>query len=389
MNPVLRRLRNFFVSLQLTVVLLVMSMVLVFVATLDQVNLGIWVVQEKYFRSLFVLWPLPNSNVSIPIFPGGYLVGSFLLVNLVAAHLYRFKLSWKKAGILIAHTGLILLLVGELLTSLLQKDSAMRIEEGETRKYSESFRDYELALLDKTNPDYDEVVAIPDTVLADKTLVQHPKLPFQVRVKEYFPNANVQMRDASEPALPGITGIGARVALVPLPVTSKPEEVNSPGVYVELVSAEGSLGTWLVSPLLGMPQTLNYQGHAWELALRLKRFYQPFSLSLLKVTHDVYPGTDIPKNFASRVRVRDDAGRTDREVNIFMNNPLRFGGMTFYQYQMNAEEHLSVFQVVRNPSWLLPYIACAMMGFGLLFQFVLSLSGFMRKRAATAKASSE
>ncbi len=387
MNPFFRRLRNFFVSLQLTVVLLVMSMVLVFVATLDQVNLGIWAVQEKYFRSLFVLWPLPNSNVSIPIFPGGYLVGSFLLVNLIAAHVYRFKLSWKKAGILIAHTGLILLLIGELLTSLLQKDSAMRIEEGETRKYSESFRDYELALLDKTNPDYDEVVAIPDTVLADKTLVQHPRLPFQVRVKEYFPNANVRMRDATEPALPGITGIGARVALVPLPVTAKQDEVNSPGIYVELVSAEGSLGTWLVSPLLGMPQTLNYQGHAWELALRLKRFYQPFSLSLLKVTHDVYPGTDIPKNFASRVRLHDDAGRTDREVNIFMNNPLRFGGMTFYQYQMNAEEHLSVFQVVRNPSWLLPYIACAMMGFGLLVQFGLSLSGFMRKRAAAAEAS--
>jgi ResB-like family len=387
MNPVFRRLRNFFVSLQLTVVLLVMSMVLVFVATLDQVNLGIWVVQEKYFRSLFVLWQLPNSNVSIPIFPGGYLVGGFLLVNLIAAHVYRFKLSWKKAGILIAHSGLILLLVGELLTSLLQKDSAMRIEEGETRKYSESFRDYELALLDKTNPDYDEVVAIPDTVLADKSLVQHPKLPFQVRVKEYFPNANVQMRDAAEPALPGITGIGARVALVPLPVTARQDEVNSPGAYVELISPEGSLGTWLLSPLLGMPQTLNYQGHAWELALRLKRFYQPFSLSLLKVTHDVYPGTDIPKNFASRVRLRDDAGRTDREVNIFMNNPLRFDGLTFYQYQMNAEEHLSVFQVVRNPSWRLPYIACAMMAFGLLVQFGLSLTGFMRKRATAAGAS--
>ncbi len=381
MNAALRQFRNFFVSLQLTVVLLIMSLVLVFVATLDQVNLGIWAVQEKYFRSLFVLWPVPNTSFAIPVFPGGYLVGGFLLVNLIAAHVYRFRLSWKKTGILLAHTGLILLLVGELLSGLMQKDSSMQLQEGETKKYSESFREYELAVLDKTNADYDDVVAIPEAVLADKAVVQHPKLPFQVRIKEYFPNSTVQMRDANSPSTPGVTGIGARVALIPLPVTSKPDETNVPGTYVELVAPDGTLGTWLVSPALGMPQSVNYQGRAWEISLRLKRYYQPFSLSLLKVTNDVYPGTDIPKNFASRVRVRDDAGHNDREVNIFMNNPLRFGGMTFYQYQMNAAQHMSVFEVVRNPSWILPYIACGMMGAGLLFQFGLSLAGFIGKRS--------
>ncbi len=56
MNDVVRQFRNFFVSLRLTVVLLVLSMILIFAATLDQVNLGVWAVQEKYFRSLFVLW---------------------------------------------------------------------------------------------------------------------------------------------------------------------------------------------------------------------------------------------------------------------------------------------------------------------------------------------
>ena len=49
-----RDLRDVLVSLRFTVVLLVFSMVLVFVATLDQVNLGIWAVQEKYFRAFVV-----------------------------------------------------------------------------------------------------------------------------------------------------------------------------------------------------------------------------------------------------------------------------------------------------------------------------------------------
>src|SRR5688500_5305336 len=129
MNDTVRQFRNFFVSLKLTVVLLVLSIVLIFVATLDQVNLGIWAVQEKYFRSFFVLWRA--VEVPIPVFPGGYLIGGLLLINLVSAHVYRFKLTWRKAGIFLTHIGLILLLVGELLTGLLQEEFQMRLVEGE------------------------------------------------------------------------------------------------------------------------------------------------------------------------------------------------------------------------------------------------------------------
>ena len=45
-------------SLKLTVVLMALSIVLVFVGTLAQVDEGIWTVVEKYFRSAFVLVPL-------------------------------------------------------------------------------------------------------------------------------------------------------------------------------------------------------------------------------------------------------------------------------------------------------------------------------------------
>jgi len=381
-----RQLRNFFVSLQLTVVLLIMSLLLVFVATLDQVNLGIWAVQEKYFRSFLVFWQWPKFDVSIPIFPGGYLIGGALLINLLGAHIYRFRLTWRKLGIQLAHAGLIVLLLGELASGLLQKDSSMKLEEGETKKYSESFREFELALLDKTDGAFDDVVAIPEAVLAGKASIQHPKLPFRVTIKDYYANASLQMRDQAPAAgtAPVIAGVGARILMQAQPLTYKPEELNTPGAFVELAGPDGALGTWLVSPLLTAPQTFGYQGHTWEITLRLKRYYRPFSLTLLKVNHDVYPGTDIPKNFSSRVRLRSDDGRDDREVLIFMNNPLRYGGATFYQYQMNAASHLSVLEVVRNPGWLLPYIACAMMAVGLIIQFSFTLVGFFTKRSAAA-----
>lgn len=384
MNNLTRQFRDFFVSLQLTVGLLILSLILVFVATLDQVNLGIWAVQAKYFHSFFVMWQVPNSDVMLPIFPGGYLIGGFLLANLIAAHLYRFQLTWRKTGIQLAHAGLILLLIGELVSGLMQKDSNMRLDTGDTRNYSESFRENELAIIDRTNPAYDEVVAVPEAVLADKGVIAHPKLPFTIRVKEYYPNTSLSMRDPAMGAGGPVasSGIGARVMMLPAPMTYKQDERNMPGAFLEVVGPAGTLSTWIVSPQIGMPQTFAFDGRTWELALRFKRFYHPFSLTLIKFSHDKYPGTEIPKNFSSRVRVKSEDGKDDREVLIFMNNPLRYGGQTFYQAGFEPNDQVTILQVVRNPGWLLPYVACIMAGLGLVIQFAITLAGFIRKRSA-------
>ncbi|MCX6954966.1 MAG: cytochrome c biogenesis protein ResB [Verrucomicrobia bacterium] len=390
MNPAVRSIRNFFVSLTLTVVLLALSLLLVFASTLAQVDLGIYTVQEEFYRSWIAIWHVGSLYVPLP---GGYLVGGLLLLNLVAAHIYRLKFEWRKAGIQLTHAGIIVLLIGELLTGLWQEDYQMTLKEGEIRNYSESFRLHELVLIDTTDAQFDEVVAIPDTKLARTEVVQHPKLPFRVATKAYYVNAALARRDgnaAPSPAtaavVPAATqGIGPAVALTPLAPTYKMNENNQPAAVVELVGAEGSLGTWLVSPDLGAPQTFTHAGRTWSIALRVARAYKPFSLQLLKVTHDVYVGTDTPKNYSSRIKLMTPDGRDDREVLIYMNNPLRYGGYTFYQYQMNSSIGQTGLQVVRNPSWLLPYIACIMMSFGLLLQFGLSLLAFIAKRRATPK----
>src|ERR1700689_600720 len=114
MTDYFRRLRMIFVSLRLTVVLLALSIVLVFWATLDQVHLGVWGVQQKFFHSFLVFVRL--GDFQMPVYPGGYMIGGLLLANLLSAHIYRFKLGWRKTGIWIAHAGLILLLLGELVS---------------------------------------------------------------------------------------------------------------------------------------------------------------------------------------------------------------------------------------------------------------------------------
>ena len=100
-------------SLRLTVVLFALSLVLVFCGTLAQRDAGIWTVVNQYFRSFFVWIPIQiffPRTVHIPTavgfpYPGGWLIGALLLVNLLAAHLTRFKISWKRSGILLIHAG--------------------------------------------------------------------------------------------------------------------------------------------------------------------------------------------------------------------------------------------------------------------------------------------
>lgn len=378
MKDFLLRLRDFFVSLKLTVVLLVFGMLLVFAATLDQVNLGIWAVQEKYFRSFIVYGRF--GNFAVPMFPGGYLIGGLLLINLVAAHIYRFRFTWRKTGIQLAHFGLILLLLGELFTGLLQEDYQMRIGRDETVNFAESFRDVELAITDVSDAEFDEVVAIPSPLLEQGRPIQHPKLPFRVIPKSYYPNSIVQMRPENAPPSGATAGLGQRLVAAPQPITYRDNERNLPTAFVELVGADGSLGTYLVSMHLARPQIFEHAGRQYKIALRVRRLYQPFSLTLKELRHDVYPGTEIPKNFSSRVQLKTPDGREDREVLIFMNNPLRYGGQTFYQYQMDRNSGFTVFQVVRNPSWLMPYIACTLMTLGLTIQFGFHLVGFIGRR---------
>ena len=162
------------------------------------------------------------------------------------------------------------------------------INEGDSRNYSESFRDYELAVIDTSDPKFDDVVAIPDTHLARRDSVQNPRMPFRVVTKAYYPNSTLARRHANttlsaeSAAVPVATqGVGPNVVVTPLPLTYKMNEVNVPSAVIELIGAEGSLGTWLFSPHLGAPQTLAHAGRTWNISLRIARDYKPVALQLL------------------------------------------------------------------------------------------------------------
>jgi hypothetical protein len=175
--------------------------------------------------------------------------------------------------------------------------------------------------------------------------------------------------------------LGRTLEVAPEKPATRTDERNLPTAIIEIITPAGSLGVWLVSTMLTEPQRLTAADKTWELIMRPKRFYKPYRIALIDFTHEKYPGTEIPKNFSSRVKVFNPAGKeAPREVLIYMNNPLRYGGETYYQssYDPN-DERVSILQVVRNPSWLTPYIACLLVGAGLTLHFMINLIGFVRK----------
>ena len=377
----LDRLISFFTSLRLTVVCLALALLLVFFGTLAQVDLGLYKAQNEYFRSFFIFWGPKGASWKVPVFPGGYLIGGVLLINLFAAQFQRFVFTASKIGLWMVHVGLILLLLGQLLTDLLSHESTLHLRNGETRNYSETEREAELAVSDVTDPATDRVVAIPQGVLASEQNIHPGDLPFTVLVKQFFANSTVAERAADAAHAPTATqGIGLRATVKELPRVTEMDRRDVPSAVVEIVTPQGSLGTWLVSEFVEQPQSFTIDNRTYKLAMRPRRHYKPYSIQLLNFQHDVYPGTDIPKNFSSRVLLQRPATGEKREVLIYMNNPLRYAGETYYQSGFDPDNHGTILQVVHNPSWLTPYFSCVLVGVGLVVQFAIHLLGFTRKR---------
>jgi hypothetical protein len=414
------RLVKIFISLRLTVTLLALGILLVFVGTVAQADEGLYQAQDRYFKHWFV-WGITMFGYRIPIgLPGGYLIGTLLLLNLTAAHVKRFKWGWKKFGIHLTHAGVILLLVGQLTTDLFSRETQLRFAEGEAKSWSESSMDYELAFVADASTNTEQVVAIPQSMVARKGEIKHEKLPFTVRVKSYWPNSEPSFRAPMQENAPPFTtnGVARNFDFREAPVTHTMDSKNVPSAIVELIGPNGSLGEWVASGWSGdesmafavrisymrqmgremaanmvgrltEPQTVEAGGKKYTFALRPTRAYKPYSLTLLDASHSVYPGTEIPKDYRSRVRINNPQKGEDREVEIYMNSPLRYGGLTFFQQGMIAAELVeqgetpwSALQVVRNPSWLTPYAGCLIVAAGLIFQFMIHLVGFVSKRKA-------
>ncbi len=380
MNRTGSKLWDAVTSLKLTIGCLSALMILVVACTIAQVRLGTLGAVNLYMRSWFYWMPL--GRLSIPIFPGAALVGLVLMVNLVAAQGRRLELSARKAGIWIVHAGLILLFVGEFITGGYQTDARLVFEEGQTANFVEVPREVELAIVDVTDPAVDDVYGVSERALGRGGIVPVAGTPLTVRVLGYQRNAQLAPAPPGAPTAGATQGVGVGLAVRPLPPVTADDAVDLSVAVVEVLAGGHGLGTWLASNAIEQGQPFSFGGRSYALELRNRREYLPYTLTLEDFRHDVYQGTDIPKNFSSLVRLQNPARGEDRDVLIFMNQPLRYDGKAFYQASFGKGDTMSILQVVQNPGWLIPYISCVLVTVGLLVHFFISLRRGLRRAAA-------
>ena len=377
---------NALASLQVTITSLALLMALVVLCTLAQTELGTLGAVNTYMRSFLVWRHFAALPWPLPIFPGGGLVGLVLLVNLTVALVKRFDFNWQRSGLWLVHFGLILLVAGEFVSGTFQVETQMTIEVGQTVNFVESTRQMELAITDGTDPAHDVAFGLPEPLLRKGGKIPLPGTPLTIRVKRFFANAELRQLAAGDPPSLADRGVGANVRIVEAPLVANEAEMNHTSALVEPLADGRSYGTWLVSTALGAPQSFNHEGHSYSLAMRQRRHFLPYSVTLKKFSHDLYPGTQIPKNFSSLVHISNPAKGEERDVLIYMNQPLRYEGKAFYQASFGKGDTLSVLQVVDNPGWLLPYLSCILITLGLLVHFGITLRRSIRRRQTTQEA---
>ena len=364
-------------SYGLCIALLFFLLVLTFIGTLEQVNHSLYEVQEKYFGSLFLVHELPGG-IPVPM-PGVYLITLLLFVNLTLGAIVRARKNWKKPGMIVAHSGILMLLLAGFVTFHFSTNGNLRLYEGETLAYFEDYNDWNLAVTEVG--DGGVVYLFPAESLQNatpttpKALSGH-NMPLELSVTRYLKNSRPrQAMDGEAGAVDGVvladfpaaTGTNTNIMGIELSANGEPGEDGQNGLL------------WAASRA---PWTVSSADREYSLRFENERYELPFTITLDKFIRDLHPGTSMAANFESRISLTDTG--IQRQIEVKMNQPLRHRGYTFYQASWGPENAApgtrlySTFAVVRNPADQWPKYACYVIGLGLTIHFLQSLMRYLR-----------
>jgi hypothetical protein len=376
---------RFCASYGFAVVVLVFMLFLVLFGTLEQVDIGLLEAQKKYFESAFLVHYL-FGTVPIPL-PGAYLLIVLLFTNLSCGALIRARKDWRKPGMLIAHSGILLMLFSGFVEFYWSDKGHLTLNERQESDEFVSYYDWELAVTKADGALAGEQLLITheqlvDLEASDSRRFTSSTLPFDLVVDNFERNSQPQLA----PMMPGaIDGI----VLLPLSLDAQAER-NVAGATARVIEKDGNAEH--VGLLWGFaqgPWSVAVGGDTYNVDLRHKRWKlgrganEPFSIRLDKFVKEEHPGTSMPSNYMSQVTKRERG--LNSEIEIKMNEPLRHNGYTLFQSSWGPPDArpgdplYSVFSVVRNPSDQWPKYSCYVITFGMCIHFLQKLAMYIRR----------
>jgi ABC-type transport system involved in cytochrome c biogenesis permease subunit len=325
---------------------------------------------------LRIVWQLLQASIASCVL----LVGFVLLFG-------------RRGGNMLIHVGVALLMVGQFVFGDRQIEQRINLVEGDQSSMVYIMDELEIAFIDVSQPDEDHVKAIPDArirrAIRGDGIIDDEQLPCTLRIDRWMVNSTLKPVSADQENL-ATDGIGREImAVEAAPSGAAQSSVNLASAYVTLIdrSTDSELGTVLLSQLINDRQqvfrgstdrneTFEIGGVNYELALRFRREYKDYSVQLKDVVRENYSGSDTPRDFSSLIRIRNEVTGEEITEKTWMNNPIRFGGETFYQSDYFpaalADGRMvegSGLQIVRNAGWVIPYVCCMMVMVGMLYHF--------------------
>lgn len=379
-------------SFGLACILFLLALLLTFIGTLYQVDHGLYEAQRLYFDSFYVIHYFFDV-VPVPL-PGVFLIMCLLALNLIVGGMIRMRKDWKRAGVLIIHVGILIMLAGGLVKRAYATEGHMALHEGDSANEYVSYSNWELAIA-KANAEGE----VPEYIIPDSALrnidadnpgqIALDELPFQLEVTDYMVNA--QPMPASAPMAVGkpLDGVVLRE------LDRQPQiEQNQPGAYLRAKTANGQEQEgivwgdswfWPVEPWI-----IETESGPYAVTLRKKSWPVPFEITLDDFQMEKHPGTQMAASYSSFVTKTQ--GNSDQNVHISMNAPLRYKGYTVYQESWgpsNGDPNTplwSQLRVVRNPSDQWPLYSCIVISIGLVLHFAIKLTNYLRAEARRANA---
>ncbi|MGH1397842.1 MAG: cytochrome c biogenesis protein ResB [Alphaproteobacteria bacterium] len=342
-------------------------MLLLIAGTMAQRWMGLYQSIDKIFAS-FIIW-FPIGAINLPL-PGGFTLLALLSLHLALKFLFKSQWSWRKSGIILAHLGALILLIGGLLTAMLARETYMLIPEGQETPYIYHYTNRNLSIFENG---YERLRLPYHTRKKWQNSKEYQSLPFQIEILESYNNATIKHRK-DDPDFNENTQYQSMAAFMDLqeqPEALEPE-ANMTGLELTL-SGTNVDGRYVAFD--GMPKPIEFKsgGKNYTLIFGKEQFTLPFSIRLTDFVKHTYAGTNMAKNYHSDIIVKD--GDIEWPVRIEMNEPLRYKGYTFFQssFDDTGEIEMTILAVVENSGWLIPYIGTGILGLGLLLHTLITI----------------
>jgi len=352
-----------------------------------------FIAADKRFddSSMRILWQLLKAELAAVVL----LAGCILLFR-------------KRAGVVLLHAGIGLMMANEVVVDSLHVETQMMLSEGETRSHADDIREIELVFANSSDPKFDEEIVVRQPLIRraadgadpESRTIRDPQLPFDVEIVEFLQNSRMLDLPAGQKSK-ATTGTGLKVSFEPANASTGTDsggEVDQSAALIRLIDRETKkeVGTLLTGVVLQMmedpelpPNRVTAGDRAWDVAMRFRRYHKRFQIQALDVRKEDYVGTTTPRDYRSVIRLVDPDTGADFEQSIWMNNPMRYSGDTFYQSGYFQDPRTGVetttLSVVSNTGWMIPYISCMIVGTGMLAHFWLILVRFVQRRVTETR----